>query len=87
MKIADQNNIGVNSTQPDVAVDLDQIRSVVEDAVDRSIEKRMKPLMNSMINSMVKAQTTRVAFRDIIGGIGYIFGIMGLILYFKKREK
>jgi nickel transport protein len=85
--IADQNNIGDNSAPPGLAVDLDQIRSVVEEAVDRSIEKRMKPLMNSLIHTIIKAQTNRVSFRDIIGGIGYIFGIMGLILYFKKREK
>lgn len=86
-EIADQNNISSNSTQPNVAVDLDQIRSVVEDAVDRSIEKRMKPLISSMIHSMIRAQTRQVSLTDIIGGIGYIFGIMGLILYFKKRDK
>lgn len=83
VKIADQNNIRDNSTQPLMAFDMDQIRSVVEDAVDRSIEKRIKPL----IHSVVRAQTSRVSLTDIIGGIGYIFGIMGLILYFKKREK
>ena len=82
VKNADQN-IRDDSSQPLIAFDLDQIRSVVEDAVDRSIEKRMKPL----IHSMVRTQTSRVSLTDIIGGIGYIFGIMGIILYFKKRKK
>ncbi len=28
----------------------------------------------------------KIDFRDILGGIGYIFGIMGIILYFKSRD-
>ena len=81
-KIADQN-VGDVSSQPVVSANLEQIRSVVEGAVDEAIERKMKPL----IHAMAKAQSNRVSLTDIIGGIGYIFGIMGLILYFKKKEK
>ena len=81
-KIADQNVRDV-SGQPVVSVDLELIRSVVEDAVDRAMERKMKPL----IHAVAKAQSNRISLTEIIGGIGYIFGIMGLILYFKKKEK
>ena len=81
-KIADQNVRDVSS-QSVVSANLEQIRSVVEGAVDQAIERKMKPL----IHAMAKAQSNRVSLTDIIGGIGYIFGIMGLILYFKKKEK
>ena len=81
-EIADQN-VGDVSGRPAVSVNLEQIRSVVEEAVDEAIESKMKPL----IRSMVKSQSSRVSLTDIIGGIGYIFGIMGLIFYFKKKEK
>jgi len=79
-EIADQNSEGVSGELP-TTITLDHIRSVVEEAVERSIERRMVPL----IHSMARSRTGRVPLTDIIGGIGYIFGIMGIILYFKKR--
>ncbi|MGA1845451.1 MAG: hypothetical protein ACMUIS_12885 [bacterium] len=78
----DQNGKDVSEDLP-TTITLDTIRSVVEDAVERSIERRMTPL----VHSMMRSRTSRVPLTDIIGGIGYIFGVMGLILYFKKREK
>ena len=81
-EVTDENVEEETSSQPLISMDMDQLRSVVEDAVDRALEKRMKPL----IHSMARAQDRGVSLNDIIGGIGYIFGLMGVILYFKKRK-
>ena len=81
-EVTDENVEEETSSQPLIPMDVDQLRSVVEDAVDHALEKRMKPL----IHSMARAQDRGVSLNDIIGGIGYIFGLMGVILYFKKRK-
>ncbi|MGA1791628.1 MAG: hypothetical protein ACMUIM_09085 [bacterium] len=82
-EVTDENIEEESSNRPLIPMDMDQLRSVVEDAVDRAMEKRMKPL----IHTMARAQGRGVSWNDIIGGIGYIFGLMGVILYFKKRKE
>jgi len=58
----------------------EQISMVVEKALD----SRLKPI----IKTLAKIQEERgPGFTEIIGGVGYIFGLMGLILYFKSRRK
>jgi len=60
-------------------VTLDDIRQVVEEAVD----KRLKPVMKILVESREHGPT----FRDIFGGIGYILGLMGVASYFHYRHK
>ncbi len=63
-----------------IKVDLEQIRLVIEEALD----SRLKPI----VKTLAKIQEERSpGFTEIIGGVGYIFGLMGLILYFKSRKK
>lgn len=61
-------------------VDLEQIKRII----DTSLDEKLKPIMREL----AKAQRKGVSFTQLIGGIGYIFGLMGIILYFvsKKRE-
>ncbi len=59
-------------------VDLEQIKSVIEDTLD----KKLKPLMKLF----AKSQENRVSITEVIGGIGYIFGLMGVAIYFKNRK-
>ena len=59
-------------------LEMEQIRAVVEEALD----EKMKPIMRLL----GKQQKERVSFIGVIGGIGFIFGIMGIILYFKSRR-
>jgi nickel transport protein len=59
---------------------MEQIRIVVE----KTIDSRLKPI----VKTLAKIQEERSpGFTEIIGGVGYIFGLMGLILYFKGRKK
>lgn len=59
-------------------VEIEQIRLVVEEALD----EKLKPIMRLL----VKRQNEGVSFIQVMGGIGFIFGIMGIILYFRSRR-
>ena len=60
-------------------VDLEQIRRII----DSSLDEKLKPIMRQL----TKAQQKEVSFTEVAGGIGYIFGIIGIILYFASRKK
>ena len=60
-----------------VTVDLEQIKGIIDSSMDR----KLKPIMREIITSQQKK-----SFTEIIGGIGYIFGIMGIILYFLRKK-
>ena len=59
-------------------VNLDQIKRII----DTSLDEKLKPIMRQL----TKAQQREVSFTEVIGGIGYIFGIMGIILYFLSKK-
>ncbi|MDD5434095.1 MAG: hypothetical protein PH343_01570 [Nitrospira sp.] len=51
-------------------------------AVEKGVEKGVTPLMRSFSDCK-----EHVFSSEIIGGIGYIFGILGIVLYFQSRKK
>jgi nickel transport protein len=55
------------------------LQTVVEEAV----EKKLKPVMKILAESKLHGPTAK----DIFSGIGYIFGLVGIALYFKNRKK
>jgi nickel transport protein len=63
-----------------VQIDTDQIRKIVEEALD----SRLKPIAQSIARLQEKKGP---GLTEVVGGIGYIFGIMGLLFYFKGRKK
>lgn len=77
------HTIGEEKDKGTIPSDMNEVRKMIEDTVDRSLEKHMRPL----IRAVSKIEKDRVSLTEVFGGIGYIFGIMGIILYFKKREK
>jgi nickel transport protein len=63
-----------------VQVDLDQISMVVEKALD----SKLKPI----VKTLAKIQEKRgPGFPEVLAGIGYILGLLGLILYIKSKRK
>ena len=67
------------STSPS-QLDMDQIRVVVEETLDA----RLKPITRAL----AKLQKDKgPGLTEMIGGIGYIFGIMGIVLYFRGKKK
>jgi nickel transport protein len=64
---------------PASSVSLDQIRRVL----DQSLDQRLNPVLKMLSESRDKGPT----LRDILGGIGYILGLMGLAAYIHFRRK
>ncbi len=64
---------------PSVQVDRAEIREVVEAVLDAKLAPIKKQLAH-----MQKERAP--GFREIVAGIGYIFGIMGLVLYIRGRK-
>lgn len=55
----------------------------VEAIINRSLEAKLNP-----IKAMLAAQQAKEpGFIEIIGGIGWIFGLFALLLLWKKRKK
>lgn len=60
--------------------DVDQIRKIVEETLD----SRLKPITKALAKLQ---QDKGPGLTDMIAGIGYIIGIMGIILYFRAKKK
>jgi len=61
------------------SVDLKEIQSIIEDALD----EKLKPIMREI----KKSQEDKISPTEIIGGIGYIIGIFGIVAYFLSRKR
>ena len=78
--IQDVTGEGNRISSDPVSTDETQIRMIVEQALDA----RLKPVIRELVEIRKEKGP---GFIEIIGGIGYILGLMGLILYFKSRDK
>jgi len=55
-----------------------QVRKIVEDVVDEKF---------NTLEELITKQQKSISVTTIIGGIGYIFGIFGLYLYFRSKKR
>ena len=65
---------------PEVEADSEQLKKIIETA----LEKKLAPLERKIAH-LEKGDGPGLT--EIIGGIGYIIGLMGLALYFKSRKR
>ena len=63
-----------------VKVDIEQVKLLMEETLD----SRLRPILRTLATIQ---EERGPGLTEIIGGIGYIFGVMGLILYLKGRKK
>lgn len=63
--------------QRTVGLNREEIKELIEDSLDR----KLRPIMSIMAESRSRGPSVT----EIVGGIGYIFGLMGLALYFRNR--
>ena len=60
-------------------LDYGQVKAMMEEV----LEAKLKPIQRTL----AKMQEERgPSLTEVIGGLGYIFGIMGIIIYFKSRK-
>jgi nickel transport protein len=51
------------------------------DLIEKSVSKQLKPLREQL-----EAYQEKIFIHDVLGGVGYIFGVMGLLFYIAKRR-
>lgn len=68
------------STQPQVTVNRDEIKQIVDEVMDIKLQGLRAEIMD------LRKQMDKVGIRDIIGGIGYIFGIWAVIMLIKRKK-
>jgi len=54
----------------------------IEQAVEKALSRQLAPIRRALEESRRERR-----FSDVVGGIGYIVGLMGLILYFRNRQR
>lgn len=56
--------------------------SEVEQVVEKVVARQLAPIRRALEESR-----RRQRFSDVVGGIGYIVGLMGLVLYFRSKRR
>lgn len=77
--IAKKKSVPVPSGPIAAGLSKEEVQKIVEDSLD----KKLRPI----VRLMTESRSTKPSLTEIIGGIGYIFGLMGVALYFISREK
>jgi len=62
-----------------IGLSKEEVKKIVEDSLD----KKLRPI----VRMMTESKNNKPSLTEIIGGIGYIFGLMGVALYFISRGK
>lgn len=78
---ASENRSTPDPTQPTAPQHL--TAEEIEAIVARQLDKRIQPLMRMM----AATQENRPTLSDVIGGIGYIIGLVGVAAYFRYRRE
>jgi len=83
----DENQQIENSSKSVTSVTDDETNKTIHTYITKEelsnlLDKKLKPILREI--ALLKQE--KPSFSEIIGGIGYIFGIFGIILYFKSRK-
>ena len=62
-----------------VSTDIHQLETIIDEALDRKLDPVLKLIRDS--------RRQGPSITEIIGGIGYIFGLVGVAVYFNNRKK
>jgi len=68
-------------TQPELSPGLNS--NEIEQAVEKALDKKLKPVIKMLRESTNHGPT----ISEILGGIGYILGLMGVGAYFHYRRR
>jgi nickel transport protein len=77
------NMVSEPADQTPTSIDPAQLESIIENAVTKALNKKITPLTKMMADLEQKGPS----INEIFGGIGYIFGLMGVAMYFSSRRK
>ena len=58
-------------------------RQEIEEIINASLDKKLRPITQMLTDAM----NQKPDFTEIMGGIGYILGLVGIALYFANRKR
>ena len=58
-------------------------RREIEEIINASLDKKLRPITQMLSDAM----NQKPGFTEIMGGIGYILGLVGIALYFANRKR
>lgn len=76
----DVENIKINNSK-NVEIDREMLKGVVKEVLSEELGSFKENFLE------LKKDLNRVMFQDIIGGIGYIIGVLGLLAMLKARKE
>lgn len=68
------------NTQPSVST------AELERAIDRALENKLAPIQSLLAAQQAENHARGPGFVEIVGGIGWIFGLFGVFAYLKSRK-
>ena len=78
-----QEGIQGAGTPRQLSGNLDLGKQEIQELIDESLDRRLTPIVKMLAELRAKGPS----MTEVIGGIGYIVGLMGLALYFLSRRK
>jgi len=67
-----------NMQNPSINLGAEQVRGIVREVIQEELL--------ALREELIEAEAKGPGFTEIIGGIGYIIGIMGIVLYFRSKS-
>jgi len=53
----------------------------IDKALEKALDKKLAPIMRAL----AEMQEQKIRLTDVLGGLGYIFGLVGVAAYFKRK--
>jgi nickel transport protein len=58
-----------------------QMPAGIDKALEKALDKKLAPIMRTL----AEMQEQKIRLTDVLGGLGYIFGLVGVAAYFKRK--
>ena len=60
-----------------------ELEKIIEETISRTLDRKLHPLMTMI----AETRNPKPGFREILGGLGYIFGLIGVAAYVHSRRR
>jgi len=87
-KQSEIKNIKEKETVPDIKETEKSFitTGLTESEIRKIIREELSEQLSPVARNIAKLQENKPGFNEVLGGIGYIVGLMGIVMYFKSRK-
>ena len=76
-------NLSSKTNEPSKPINSALSKEEIKGLIEETLDRKLRPI----IKIITESQSKGPSFTEIIGGIGYVFGLMGLVIYFRNKRK